>query len=68
MSFNERQFMKIVFVYTGNACRSAATEVILKKMLADNEIRGVEVASCGAGVPESLDREEVMCRIAAEYV
>ena len=59
--------MKIVFVCTGNACRSAAAEVVLRKMLADNEIRGVEVASCGTGVPEGLDREEEMCRIAAEH-
>ena len=59
--------MKIVFVCTGNASRSAAAEVILKKMLSDNEICGVEVASCGTGVPEGLEREEVMCRIAAEH-
>lgn len=59
--------MKIVFVCTGNASRSAAAEVVLRKMLVDNDIRGVEVASCGTGVPEGLDREEVMCRIAAEH-
>ncbi|MDE7350269.1 MAG: hypothetical protein K2N25_04325, partial [Muribaculaceae bacterium] len=55
-----------VFVCTGNASRSAAAEVVLKRMLADNDIRGVEVASCGTGVPEGLQREEIMCRIAAE--
>lgn len=59
--------MKIVFVCTGNASRSAAAEVVLKKMLADNGIEGVEVASCGTKVPEGLDREDVMCRIAAEH-
>jgi len=59
--------MKIVFVCTGNASRSAAAEVVLKKMIADNGIEGVEVSSCGIKVPEGLDREEVMCRIAAEH-
>lgn len=59
--------MKIVFVCTGNASRSAAAEIVLRKTLADNDIRGVEVASCGTGVPEGLEREEVMCRIAAEH-
>jgi protein-tyrosine phosphatase len=59
--------MKIVFVCTGNASRSAATEVVLKKMIADNGIEGVEVSSCGTKVPEGLYREDVMCRIAAEH-
>lgn len=58
--------MKIVFVCTGNACRSAAAEVVLKKMIADNGIEGIKVASCGTKVPDGLAREEIMCRIAAE--
>lgn len=59
--------MKIVFVCTGNACRSAAAEVILRKMIEDNGIQGVEVASCGTKVHGYLERDEVMCRIAAEH-
>ena len=59
--------MKILFVCTGNASRSAAAESVLRKMLADNGIEGVEVASCGTKGPEGLDREVVMCRIAAEH-
>ena len=59
--------MKILYICTGNASRSAAAEVVLKKMLADNGIDGIEVASCGTKVPEGLDREEMMCRIAAEH-
>ena len=59
--------MKIVFVCTGNACRSAAAETVLKKMIADNGISEVEVASCGTKVTEGLNREYVMCRIAADH-
>lgn len=59
--------MKIVFVCTGNASRSAVAEVILKKMIENNGIPGIEVASCGTKVHDGLVREDVMCRIAAEH-
>lgn len=58
--------MRIVFVCTGNACRSAAAEAVLKKMLEDNDINDVEVSSCGTKVHGYLERDEVMCRIAGE--
>lgn len=59
--------MKIVFVCTGNACRSALAEVVLRKMLNDEGVSGVEVASCGTKFYGDIDRDEVMCRIAAEH-
>ncbi len=59
--------MKILFVCTGNASRSAAAEVVLKKQIENYNIEDVEIASCGTGVPDGLDREEIMCRIAAEH-
>ncbi len=59
--------MKILFVCTGNASRSAAAEAVVRKLVADNGIVDIEVASCGTGVPEGLLREEIMCRIAAEH-
>ncbi len=59
--------MKIVFICTGNACRSALAEVILRQMLDSKGIVGVEVASCGTKFYGKLERDETMCRIAAEH-
>lgn len=59
--------MKILFICTGNACRSALAEVILMKMLNDNGIHGIDVASCGTKFYGDIVRDEIMCRIADEH-
>lgn len=59
--------MKILFICTGNACRSALAERILDNMLSDNGITGVDVSSCGTKFYGDLDRDETMCRIAGEH-
>lgn len=59
--------MKILFICSANACRSALAEAILRKMLKDSGISGVEVASCGTKFYGELERDEIMCRIAAEH-
>ncbi|MGM9817307.1 MAG: hypothetical protein ACI304_09685 [Lepagella sp.] len=59
--------MKMVFVCSGNACRSAVAEVVLRKMLADKGISGVEAASCGTKVYGTIRRDETMIGIADEH-
>ena len=39
--------MKIMFICTGNICRSAMAEGIMRKMLEDEKIKNVDVCSCG---------------------
>ena len=39
--------MKIMFICTGNICRSAMAQWLLKQKLDDKEIKNVEVYSCG---------------------
>ena len=39
--------MKIMFICTGNICRSAMAEAMLKKMLKDKNIENIEVCSSG---------------------
>ena len=39
--------MKIMFICTGNICRSAMAEWLLKQKIKDEKIEGIEVYSCG---------------------
>lgn len=44
--------MKIMFICTGNICRSAMAEAMLKKMLQENKKENIEVYSCGLSADE----------------
>lgn len=39
--------MKIMFICTGNICRSAMADCLLKKKIKDRKIKNIEVYSCG---------------------
>lgn len=44
---------KIMFVCTGNTCRSAMAEQLFKKMLKEEGMNDVKVCSCGLNVTET---------------
>ena len=58
---------QITFVCTGNVCRSAAAEAILRKMVEERQIPDVIVNSVGTLNLQSAHRDGVMAQIAAGY-
>ena len=59
--------MHILFICTGNACRSALAESVLRKQLSEAGVDDVTVASAGTLDWGSNPRDAVMTRIAAEH-
>jgi protein-tyrosine-phosphatase len=59
----EKEKFRVLFICTGNSCRSPMAEGILKKMLRENKVDDFEVSSAGisapSGVPASLFTMEV---------
>lgn len=54
----------ITFICTGNICRSAASEAILRRMLKDTRITGVVVNSFGTADVGIQPRDGVMAQVA----
>lgn len=59
--------MKVLFICTANICRSAVAEVVLRAELQALGVESVEVSSAGIRDFSGSNRDETMCRIAADY-
>ena len=57
----------IVFVCTGNTCRSPMAEGMFRAMLAERGVSDIEVASCGTGVFPGMPASSHAVRAAAAY-
>jgi len=58
--------MNILFVCTGNTCRSAMAEALLKKMLQEKGLSHVTVKSCGVGASPQFTVPPVVKQLMAE--
>lgn len=59
--------MNVLFVCTGNTCRSPLAEVLLKRILSEKGIDGVEVRSCGLSAYPGCPASENSAMIAPEF-
>ena len=59
--------MKIMFICTGNICRSAMAEAMLKKMLKENKKENIEVYSCGLSADDGDVPTQNAIEVMQEY-
>jgi len=58
--------MKITFCCTGNTCRSPIAEFLLKQYIKENNIKNLEVDSCGIMCPNNEDIAEFSSQVLTE--
>ena len=59
--------MEIIFVCTGNTCRSPLAEGLMKKLLADRGIDGIEISSAGLAAYPGDEVSEKSVKAAEKY-
>lgn len=62
-----RRMKRVLFICSGNSCRSAAAEYVLRKMLAERRCSDIDVSSAGTVDWGINPRDAEMVRIAAEH-
>ena len=60
------KLQKIVFVCTGNTCRSPMAQYLLKKALKEKKMRGFKVGSCGIKAKKGAAMHENSAQILLE--